>query len=120
VKNIHLNLERYFNLLEHTTAKAILAFCPETYKKGHDLNVRVFADYYGVPEDSASGSGNGSLAAFLLNYGYFGNKKIDIINEQGYEIGRPSLLYVRAEKNDKYDINVGGKVILTARGELEL
>jgi trans-2,3-dihydro-3-hydroxyanthranilate isomerase len=39
--------------------------------------------------------------------------------EQGYEIKRPSILRLRAsERNGVYDVNVGGKVFLVARGEL--
>ena len=33
-----------------------------------DLAARVFVDYYGVPEDPASGIGNGCLAGYLARY----------------------------------------------------
>lgn len=33
-----------------------------------DLNVRDFADYYGIPKDVATGSSNGCLTAYLLKY----------------------------------------------------
>jgi trans-2,3-dihydro-3-hydroxyanthranilate isomerase len=78
----------------------------------------VFADYYGVPEDPATGSGNGCLAAYLVRHRYFGTNAIDIRSEQGYEIGRPSLLFLRAEdKSGKIAVEVGGNVITVARGE---
>jgi trans-2,3-dihydro-3-hydroxyanthranilate isomerase len=39
--------------------------------------------------------------------------------EQGYEIRRPSLLYLRAEKEgDETIVHVGGKVQMVAKGEL--
>ena len=39
--------------------------------------------------------------------------------EQGYEIGRPSLLYLKAEDKDgKIDVNVGGNVVMVAKGLL--
>jgi len=83
------------------------------------MNVRLFADAYGVPEDPATGSANSCLAAYLVKYRYFGSSKIDIRVEQGYEIGRPSLLYLRAEDNDgQIDVSVGGKVVMVAKGEL--
>jgi trans-2,3-dihydro-3-hydroxyanthranilate isomerase len=119
VKKTKLAVDKYFNLLDHTQSKAMLLFSPETYEKGNDLNARVFADYYGIPEDPATGSANGCLAGYLVNYKYFGNEKINIRVEQGYEIKRPSLLFLNAEKsNNKFEINVGGKVILVAKGEL--
>jgi trans-2,3-dihydro-3-hydroxyanthranilate isomerase len=118
-KQIKINKDKYFKLIENTQAKVILVFCPETYNKDNNLNVRVFCDYYGIPEDPATGSGNGCLAGYLVKNRYFGTNKIDVRVEQGYEIGRPSLLYLCAEeKGDKIEVSVGGKVIMVAKGEL--
>jgi trans-2,3-dihydro-3-hydroxyanthranilate isomerase len=79
----------------------------------------VFADYYGVAEDPATGSANGCLAGYLVRYRYFGEQRVDIDVEQGYEIGRPSLLLLRAAENDEgIDVSVGGRVIMVAKGEL--
>jgi len=99
-------------------AKTILIFCAETYNQQNDLNARVFADYYGMPEDPATGSANGCLAGYLVKHGYFGEDRINIRVEQGYEIGRPSLLFLRAEdKEGKIDVSVGGKALIIAKGE---
>lgn len=119
VKRASINKDRYFELIMKTQAKTILIFCPETYDKSHHLNVRFFADYYGVPEDPATGSANGCLAAYLVKHEYFGRKQIDINVEQGYEMGRESLLFLRAEeKEGKFYITIGGKVVLVAEGML--
>ena len=62
---------------------------------------------------------NGCLAGYLVKYRYFGNSQVDIRVEQGYEIGRPSLLYLRVEEREgKMDVSVGGKVVMVAKGEL--
>ena len=93
-----------------------LIFCPQTYERNRDLNVRVFCDYYGIPEDPATGSGNGCLAGYLVKHRYFGSDEIDFRIEQGYEIGRPSLLFLKAEQNQgRIDVSVGGKVIMVAK-----
>jgi trans-2,3-dihydro-3-hydroxyanthranilate isomerase len=119
VKCAKVNRDECFKLIENTQAKMILVFCSETYNRGNDLNVRVFCDYYGIPEDPATGSGNGCLAGYLVKQSYFGSDKIDVRVEQGYEISRPSLLYLRAEnKQGKIDVSVGGKVIMIAKGQL--
>ncbi|OHB61748.1 MAG: phenazine biosynthesis protein [Planctomycetes bacterium RBG_13_46_10] len=111
--------DKYFKLVNDRWAKAILIFCPQTSCRENALRVRVFGDYYGVPEDPATGSGNGCLAGYLVKHRYFGTSKIDIRVEQGHEIGRPSLLYLRAEeKSDHIDVSVGGKVIMIAEGKL--
>jgi len=118
VKQARIDKDKYFGLIKDTEAKAVLVFCPETYAKENQLNVRVFADYYGVPEDPATGSANGCLAGYLVKYRYFDKDRIDIRVEQGYEIGRPSLLFLRAEdKEDEIEVFVGGKVIMVAKGE---
>jgi len=114
LRRIRVDRDEYFKLIENTEAKAILAFSPETYEKENNLSVRVFAEYYGVAEDPATGSANGCLAAYLSRYRYFGSEKINIRVEQGYEIGRPSLLFLRAEGSD---VEVGGRVVMVARGE---
>ena len=119
VKRAKINTESYERLIQNTEAKTILIFCPETYNKNNDLNVRFFADYYGVPEDPATGSAAGCLAAYLVRHEYFGKPTIDIKAEQGYEIGRNSLLLLRADKKEnKYYIMVGGNVYLIAKGSL--
>ena len=119
VQRAKIDKDKYFKLIKNRPAKAILVFCPETYSKENDLNVRVFVDYFGIPEDPATGSGNGCLAGYLVKHRYFGKDQIDIRTEQGYEIGRPSLLYLRAEnKEGRINISVGGKVVMVAKGQL--
>ena len=113
-----VDLGRYYALIKNTLAKGILIFCPQTHEPGRDLSVRVFVDYFGVPEDPATGSGNGCLAGYLVQQRYFGTDSIKIQCEQGYEIGRPSLLRLQAAAHgDQIDIRVGGKCEVVARGE---
>jgi trans-2,3-dihydro-3-hydroxyanthranilate isomerase len=50
---------------------------------------------------------------------HFGDTDIDVRIEQGFEIGRPSLLRVRAQAAvEGFQVQVGGRVIPVARGEL--
>lgn len=118
LKRIKVDKERYFDLIKDTVAKGILVFCPEAHEPQNNISVRVFVDYYGVPEDPATGSGNGCLAGYLVKYHYFGSDRINIRCEQGFEIGRPSLLFLKAEQRGEIiDISVGGKSIIVAQGE---
>lgn len=117
-KKVRINKEKYYQLIKHTDAKAILVFNPETYRSENHLNVRDFADYYGIPEDAATGSSNGCLAAYLVKYAYFNKTEINVQVEQGYEMKRPSLLFLNASiDNEKINVNVGGKVEKIAQGE---
>ncbi|MBW4694152.1 MAG: PhzF family phenazine biosynthesis protein [Lyngbya sp. HA4199-MV5] len=118
LRQIKVNKDRYFAFIEQAQAKEILAFCPETYHPENQLSVRVFADSLGIPEDPATGSANGCLAGYLVQHRYFGHTSIDLRVEQGYEIGRPSLLLLRASQTTTtIRVSVGGRVQLIARGE---
>ncbi len=118
VKRAKPRWDEYVQLTRGAFARAILVFSPETYKRENDLNVRVFVDEVGVPEDPATGSGNGCLAGYLVKHRYFVKPEIDCRVEQGYEIGRPSLLFQHAaDKGTTVDVRVGGHVIMVAHGE---
>ncbi|HML03159.1 MAG TPA: PhzF family phenazine biosynthesis protein [Candidatus Bathyarchaeia archaeon] len=118
VKRARTNRDEYLKLIEGLDAKAILLFCPETYSEDNDLNARMFGDYFGIAEDPASGSANGCLAGYLVKHRFFGKDRIDLRVEQGYEIGRPSLLLLKAENKPKWKVLVGGRALMVAKGEL--
>ena len=109
-----------FDMVRDLEAKQVLVFSPETEEEGARLKVRVFADYLGVKEDPATGSANGCLAGYLVRHRYLGAGEIDIAVEQGREVGRPSMLHLRAREAEggRIQVDVGGNVILVARGEL--
>lgn len=117
LKRCQMNRSIYRNLVYGGTN--LYVFCPETHDEGRDLSARMFADDLGVLEDPATGSAAGCLAGYLVEHEYLRTDSIDIRVEQGYEIDRPSLLYLRSEKRgDEINISVGGKVQMVARGEL--
>jgi trans-2,3-dihydro-3-hydroxyanthranilate isomerase len=118
VKRAKVNQTLLYKRLNRCQA-GILVFCPQTYNDENSLNVRVFVDFFGIPEDPATGSGNGCLAAYLSKYRYFGSENVDIRVEQGFEINRPSILYLKTKiKDEKTEVHVGGQVLLVAKGEL--
>jgi trans-2,3-dihydro-3-hydroxyanthranilate isomerase len=118
VSKAKLNLHLYNSLVANLPAQAILIFCPETVSRDRALHARVFTECFGIPEDPATGSGNGCLAAYLWRYRYFEREDVDIAVEQGVELGRASLLYLRAQSvGDNIDVRVGGRVVNIARGE---
>lgn len=117
LKRIAVDRAKYYNLIEQLTAKNLLVFCPETYEDCNDISTRMFADYLGIPEDPATGSGNGCLAAYLVKHKYYGESSINLRSEQGYEMGRPSLLFLKAtECPAGIDVKVGGMAVTIAQG----
>jgi trans-2,3-dihydro-3-hydroxyanthranilate isomerase len=117
--DIDLDREAYDDLTGDREVKLVHTFCADPRDPGNDLAVRMFAPAYGVPEDPATGSANGCLAAYLARHAYFGSGVVDARVEQGYEMGRPSLLYLGAtDRGDDVRVEVGGRVVDVARGEL--
>jgi trans-2,3-dihydro-3-hydroxyanthranilate isomerase len=111
--------DRYFALIEGAWAGPILIFSPEPHEPENDISTRMFAECFGIVEDPATGSGNGCLAGYLVRHRWRGKDEIDLKSEQGYEIGRPSLLYLTARgQKGRIEIRVGGRAITVAKGEL--
>lgn len=119
LRRVQLHLPAYQHWISTSRAKLILAFCTEGFAPGQDLSVRVFAPYYGIAEDAATGSGNGCLAAYLLQHRCLGPApKLRACSGQGDDMGRPSTLYLEAEINDSsMTVCVGGQVVDVAQGQ---
>jgi len=121
MQSIKVHIAEYYRLTDILTARAVLAFCPKTIDPQCRLHVRVFCDYYDVPEDPATGSANGCLCAWLVKHRYLGAPDFSIYTEQGVEMKRPSLLYLEGKETaDGICVRVGGRVVVAGHGELEL
>ena len=119
VNRAKVNLDRLRANLGAYDAIGPAIFCAESIHEENDIHVRVLDDIYGAPEDPATGSANGCIAAYLIKHNYFDTDKISIRSEQGYQIGRPSLLHLEAEQTgDDILIRVGGQVEMVAQGHL--
>ena len=119
VQQCRPGLDAYNELIENSRAKAVLVFCDEPENPQNQLKVRMFAPYYNVPEDAATGSANGCLTGYLVRHNYFNSAEIKLRVEQGDEIGRPSLLYLYGRaRSGAIEVVVGGRVIKVAQGEL--
>jgi trans-2,3-dihydro-3-hydroxyanthranilate isomerase len=83
---------------------------------------RMFAPEYGVPEDPATGSSTGPLAAFMIRHRLVsGAGGTRFVSEQGTKMGRRSILYVELHGEGGADgIDVGGYVTPIAEGTLKL
>ncbi|EDZ95099.1 MAG: PhzF family phenazine biosynthesis protein [Limnospira sp. PMC 1291.21] len=118
LKQAKVNLDHYGEFIKNTNAKEIFVFCPEPYDMENDISARMFAPALGIAEDPATGSANSCLAAYFVHNSYYNRDEINVRVEQGYEINRPSLLFLKAQKvGDEIDVMVGGKVVAIAKGE---
>lgn len=120
IRKAKVDLQRYHHFIKQSQARGILIFSPEAYTSGQDLSVRVFVHYLGIPEDPATGSAAGCLAAYLLKTDYMKKDRLELSLGQGYEIDRPSVLKINAIKTlEEYEINIGGRVHHIASGDWE-
>jgi len=111
--------DQWLEWVKDRMAKMVFLFCRQTVEPQNHLHARMFADYYGIVEDPATGSANSCLAAYLVRHRYFGADRIQVHVEQGYEIGRPSRLYLRAyDDGQRIHVEVGGRVFAIAKGNL--
>jgi len=97
----------------------VYLFCAEARGAGNDLSARYFFVAHGAREDPATGSATACLGCYLLEHDYLGRSDLSLRIEQGQEVGRPSLLRLRARREaGRPVVSVGGRVIPAVRGEL--
>ncbi|MEO6097592.1 MAG: PhzF family phenazine biosynthesis protein [Fibrobacteria bacterium] len=139
VKRAAIDMQAYRAYFAKSGSLPVFPFSPETYDPTNRINSRSFAPDFGVPEDPATGSANGCLAGYLAYHAYFGPGPVRVSVEQGYEMGRKSILHLDAEsapvrekgkkgekghKREKskqaaaISVRVGGKVFEVAEGRL--
>ncbi|HEV2249975.1 MAG TPA: PhzF family phenazine biosynthesis protein [Candidatus Limnocylindria bacterium] len=101
-------------------AEAAYIFTTETVEPGSTVHGRMYAPWQGIAEDPATGSANGPLGAYLVRHGLSDGARI--VSEQGYEMGRPSLLYVRVGGGRERitSVHVGGRCAIAGGGWLDL
>ena len=101
-------------------ATGILLYVPG--RDGADIEARMFAPLYGVPEDPATGSANVALAGLLADLRPERDLRLDLRIVQGVDMGRESMLEAAAEKRGGKitGLWIGGGCVMMMRGTLEL
>jgi trans-2,3-dihydro-3-hydroxyanthranilate isomerase len=98
----------------------VYVFSAETAEPGHAFHARMFAPGLGVPEDPATGAAAAAFAGLIGARGALADGEHAIAIEQGYEMGRPSLirlaLVMRGGK--LASASVGGDAVVVMEGML--
>ena len=117
--DIQLNLEAFKRLLDSGSPPYILVYSQETGNA--DIQARMFAPLDGITEDPATGSANCALAALLAHHSDLSSGELSWEVLQGLEMGRPSRLRVRAQKENGCVTGswVGGTCVMVAEGVIE-
>lgn len=121
IRGIKLKTHLLNEVLQGTNM--LYAFTLETESPESTVHVRAFAPALGIPEDPATGSVAGALGAYLAQHQVIDEKRLNHIQiEQGYAMGRPSLIQVKVDQKDGIisGIEVGGKSRILIEGVLAL
>ncbi|MCY4464960.1 MAG: PhzF family phenazine biosynthesis protein [Chloroflexi bacterium] len=120
MSRISLRLEIWRERFAESSAPQIFATTTETSQPESAAHSRMFAPGLGIAEDAATGSASGPLGAYLLRYGLAETE--NMLVEQGFEMGRPSLIKVRVgrRRGKITQVAVGGESVYLGAGKLLL
>lgn len=99
----------------------VYVMCAETVEPGRHLHARMFAPGNGIPEDPATGSAVAAFAGLHAAHRRPANGEHRLVIEQGYEMGRPSLmnLTVTIANGTLTAASIGGDAIVVTEGMIE-
>lgn len=108
-------------VLSEVGTDCFMIFTRECATPEGTVHARMFAPSLGVAEDPATGSAAGALGAYLVARGLIeAAPTARIVVEQGYEMGRPSTIYVEVDADEQgpVTVRVGGKAVEVVEGRL--
>jgi trans-2,3-dihydro-3-hydroxyanthranilate isomerase len=121
VARARLRLDRWEEHLSGRAGDMVMVFAMDAEGAGHDVRARMFAPGVGVPEDPATGSACAALGGYLAMRDTR-EGTLRWVVEQGYEMGRPSLLEVEADRSAGAitGVRVGGSTVMVCEGTIRV
>jgi trans-2,3-dihydro-3-hydroxyanthranilate isomerase len=119
VKRARLRTDVLEGRLQDPQLESVFLFSAETETPAGTVHGRMFAPAFGIPEDPATGSACGPLGCYLVKYGLVpAQPEALIICEQGFEMGRPSILHITIgqAQGQITSVQVGGRSVLVGEG----
>jgi trans-2,3-dihydro-3-hydroxyanthranilate isomerase len=122
MRRIKVRLDLWEQHVKDTAHPHLLAFTPEVELPGSTVHARMFAPAMGIPEDPATGAAAGPLGCYLVRHGLVNESLAAIIMEQGFEMGRRSLLHIGIEQTNGQitQVRVGGQCVPVGEGMVEV
>lgn len=117
---VRLQPERWQQRLAHYWAPSLYVFTPAVGDSEGNFRARMFAPALGIAEDPATGSAVAALAGYLAVREGQASGTLNWEIQQGWEMGRPSQLYLAAQKQDGeiLAVRVGGFSVLVSEGTM--
>lgn len=99
----------------------VYLFCAEPVEMGNSFHVRMFAPAMGVPEDPATGAGAAAFAGMIMATQHLADGHHAFRIEQGYQMGRPSLIELGLTVKDRAlaTVEIGGHAVIVSEGTIE-
>jgi trans-2,3-dihydro-3-hydroxyanthranilate isomerase len=122
LRRARLDLARWQATLASYWAPHIYPFTYDAERPGSQVRARMFAPASGISEDPATGGAAVALAGYLGARDPARQATLRWVIEQGFEIGRPSILEIEADKHDGAIVatRVGGAAVLMSEGTIEI
>ncbi|MCL4300937.1 MAG: PhzF family phenazine biosynthesis protein [Anaerolineae bacterium] len=125
LRRIKLRYDLWEQHLRDFASPHLFVFTLETELEKSAVHCRMFAPALGIAEDPATGAASGPLGCYLVKYGLVGRQleeKVSFISEQGFEMGRPSLIHIEIEQAGEQitAVTVGGECVYMGEGYFEL
>ena len=108
-------------LLSNAWASEVYLFDASAAQTGAPIRARMYAPALGIGEDPATGSAAACLAAYLASH-TSGPVEGRWTVEQGFEMGRRSVLQIAATRTDGRtgNVRVGGRAVLVTQGTIRV
>lgn len=118
LRKISVNVQ----VMKELHLKEIFVFTADAEQSDFHFRARMFAPLIGIPEDPATGSAAASFSGYLAAKDPRHDGTLQWNIEQGFEMGRPSHLYIEADKKagEITSIRVGGNAVMMTNGYLEI
>ena len=122
VAKARVRMDAWDATLKGTWASEVFVFAPGGERPGTAFHARMFAPGLNVPEDPATGSANAALAGYLAARDPRRDGLLTWQVEQGFEMGRPSIIEVEADvaNGQVTAVRVGGASVLVAEGTMAI
>jgi trans-2,3-dihydro-3-hydroxyanthranilate isomerase len=124
VAKSRIRMDQWEKHLAGTDGENVMVFAMDAEQAGHDVRARMYGPgpAVNVPEDPATGSACAALGGYLARRAGQRDGTLRWVVEQGYEMGRPSLIEIEADKkNDAIiAVRVGGDSVLVSEGTIHV
>jgi len=122
VERSRVKVDLWEQLLGGFVTSMVFVFAEDAERPGSNVRARMFAPGIGVPEDPATGSAAVGLAGYLAARDRRRDGTLRWVIEQGFEMGRPSILEAEADVKDGRvtATRVGGSSVIVTTGEMDL